>query len=126
MKCGFCSATKDVESCRWSVMRYMPARYSELVEGDIVARWTDLRSQPPVARVESITPVDPFYRAGGHRLVLRIGTRVKEATVIGTSPVRVLRPDTCDTPCCPLHRCERGPNSIYCQDHWRLQLQEAS
>ena len=37
----------------------------------------------------------------------------------GTDKVTVLRPGTCDAPCCDLHSRNVGEDLDYCQAHWR-------
>lgn len=131
-KCKFCDCRHANALCDWPVIKPVHFEpYDAIGEGDILAQPGGWR-----ARIQELQP-----RAGCldvRAVVLDLGKRagiprrVKPPfrTAFPISPhnfqkFRVMRPGTCDNPCCARHRRHVGPDRDYCMDHWRAWEQVA-
>lgn len=119
-RCAFCEATEGLYLCAWPVWGFEATAYGALRIGDQVRRITDKRQRRPATVVHLVKQDVRDYPDPRVFVTISIGSRLKEFAVYQRSPVQVLKDRNCDTPCCELHRCERGPGATFCASHWAL------
>lgn len=120
-KCAFCSS-RGTKLCDWPMEKPVKIAHGKLKEGDtIVTRQNKYRLR-----------VQGFQRFRTQRKDIRTTMTVRVTMYglvfpdgrcwlyycVGKDQVSVLRPGTCDAPCCEAHSRSVDDDKDYCQDHW--------
>lgn len=112
--CRFCTEP-PVAQCAWPVEKLAFAHYGDVKVGDRIKRVVEFRAEcrPPAEVV-----VVERCGVGEIRLVLAIGSRMKEIREKVTGLLRIAGEQACGVPVCELHLRSVSDGRQYCMDHW--------
>jgi len=117
-RCAFCGNPAD-KLCDWKTEKPTDIPHAKLQMGDVI----ETRQQKhhlPVRQVVRFVVVT----AGVRYPVTMYGLQFPDGRcwvyyLWGKDKARVLRPGTCDKPCCDTCSREAGEDKDYCKDHWQ-------
>ena len=124
--CAFCEEMA-VYQCDWGVNDFVALRVRDLVIGDQVRRFNELKARrkatATVVELEDLVVVHAvnYNRTYHRRVVLRIDgktERLKHFTESPYAAIRIKRDGRCRAPVCESHVQERAEERHVCMSHW--------